>query len=320
MNILCLDPIDSHAAELLGRRHSLVSADHAHAGDKSTLLADQEIIIFRSGMKLSSDLISAAPKLRLLVRAGSGIDNVDIDFVRERGIRLVRIPGPSAQSVAELTFALMLSLSRNVALADSLLRQGHWPKPKLGGPLLAGKTLGIVGVGNIGTRVGELGVAWRMHVIGCVDPHSRVSADEFARKGIQLTSIDEVLSGADFVTLHVPLKDSTFHLIDESALARMKAGAFLINTARGGVVDEDALYEELTAARRLAGAALDVHEREGEGVLSPFRDLHNVVLTPHIGGSATDSQREIGRRLIQLINSFIDGRIEQEAKDTELVT
>jgi D-3-phosphoglycerate dehydrogenase / 2-oxoglutarate reductase len=320
MNILCLDPIDSNAAELLRRRHSLVSTDHTRVGNPYDLLADQEIIIFRSGVKMSSELISAAPRLRLLVRAGSGIDNVDIDFVRERGIRLVRIPGPSAQSVAELTFALMLTLSRKVALADRFLRQGHWPKPKLGGPLLAGKTLGIVGVGNIGTRVGELGVAWRMDVIGCVDPLSHVSAEQFASKDIRLASLEDVLAVADFVTLHVPLNDSTLHLIDAPALSRMKTGAFLINTARGGVVDEVALYEELTTGRRLAGAALDVHEHEGEGVLSPFRELPNVVLTPHIGGSATDSQREIGRRLIQIIDSFIEGRIEQEAKDSELVT
>jgi D-3-phosphoglycerate dehydrogenase len=164
--------------------------------------------------------------------------------------------------------------------------------------------LGIVGAGNIGSRVGQMGVAWDMEVIACVEYPSALRAAELAEKGIRLTSFDEVISAADFVSIHVPLKDSTRNLINADVLCRMKPGAFLINLARGGVVDEQALYKALTKGDRLRGAALDVHEQEGEGKISPLAGLPNVILTPHIGAMTVDSQREIGRRVIEAVNSF----------------
>jgi D-3-phosphoglycerate dehydrogenase len=320
VDILLASPIDSSAIDSLRRSHNVECAFDAGPASLRSLLRDREVLIFRSGVDISSEVLGSAQRLRFVVRAGSGLDNVDVDYLRSRGIRLVRIPGPGAQAVAELTFALMLSLARNVCLADQLIRQGRWPKSELGGPLTGGKTLGIVGVGNIGTRVGILASRWGMRVVGCVEYPSQLRADAFRDRGITLIDCDTVTAEADFLTLHVPLKDSTHELIGERALSRMKEGSFLINASRGGVVDERALYRALTEGGRLRGAALDVHEHEGEGTISPFSSLPNVVLTPHIGAMALDSQREIGRRVIQLIESFVEGRIEEEAEDRELVT
>ncbi len=238
-----------------------------------------------------------------MIRAGSGLDNIDLEYARNRGLELIRIPGPGAQSVAELAFGLMLNLARQVVLADRLLRQGRWAKHELTGYLLTGKRLGIIGTGNIGSRVGWLGAAWGMDVIGCVEHPSSDRARELQAMGIRLTDMDEVLRTADFVTVHVPLKDATHHLIDAQALARMKPGAFLTNLARGGVVDEAALYRALSADGGVAGAGMDVHECEGEGVISPLAMLPNVVLTPHIGAMAIDAQRQIGERVIEIVEA-----------------
>jgi D-3-phosphoglycerate dehydrogenase / 2-oxoglutarate reductase len=225
----------------------------------------------------------------------------------------------SGPPVAEFTFALLLSLARKVSLADRMLREGRWPKPELGGPLLRGKVLGIVGAGNIGSLVGEMGSAWGMRVVGCVAHPSVDVAGRLARRGITLVDFDQVVASADFVTLHVPLDDSTHHMVDAPVLDRMKPGSLLVNVARGGVVDEKALREALADGTRLAGAALDVHETEGEGTVSPLAELPNVVLTPHIGAMALDSQRLIGERVVELIDAFHQGRLDQEVRDGEHV-
>ncbi|MGH3944081.1 MAG: NAD(P)-dependent oxidoreductase, partial [Pseudonocardiaceae bacterium] len=235
-----------------------------------------------------------------------------------RNVEVVRVPGSSAQPVAEFTFALLLSLVRKVALADRQLRQGHWPKAALGGPLLTGKTLGIVGAGRIGSRVGEMGAAWGMRVIGCVADSAPVTRAGLAARGIMVASFDTVVAEADFLSLHVPLDEATRHLIDARVLSHLKRGSYLINVARGGVVDEAALYPELTEGDRLVGAALDVHEREGEGTRSPFADLPNVVLTPHIGAMALDSQRLIGQRVVELVSAYQQGRLLEELGPEEV--
>src|SRR4051812_44029944 len=191
---------------------------------------------------MSAAVLDEAPNLELLVRAGSGLDNIDVARARERDVRILRVPGSSAQPVAELTFGLLLSLARKVALADRLLRDGHWPKPQLGGPLLAGQTLGIVGAGRIGSRVGEMGAAWGMRAIGCVDRPDPAVAAALARRGVALSDFDTVVAEADFLCLHLPLDDRTHHIVDAGVLSRMKTGSFLVNMARGGVVDEVALH------------------------------------------------------------------------------
>lgn len=316
MKVLLASPIDPATTEVLRERHDVVQADPAHL---RSAVGDAEVVVLRSGPTLSAEVLTGAPRLRLVVRAGSGLDNIDLDAARERGITVVRIAGMSAAPVAELTFALLLALARKVTLADRLIRDGSWPKQRLGGPLLRGKTLGVVGAGNIGGLVGQMGYVWGMHVLGCVARPDATVGEQLAQRGIVLSDFDEVVEQADFVTLHVPLSDTTRHLVDAEVLDRMRPGSLLVNMARGGVVDEKALHEALVEGRTVAGAALDVHEAEGDGTISPLADLPNVVLTPHIGAMAVDTQQRIGARVLELVEAYHDRRLEEELDHGELV-
>lgn len=319
MKLLLASPIDPPTVETLEREYDVQRAEGAEPARLREAIADRTAVVLRSGVQLSADVLSHATELRLVIRAGAGLDNVDVDFARQQGIRVVRIPGMSAQPVAEFTFALLLSLARKVSLADRHMRRGEWPKPDLGGTLLMGKTLGIVGAGNIGGRVGELGAAWDMQVLGSVGHPDPQVADDLRTRGITLADTHDVVAKADFLCLHVPLDASTRYLIDEAALSRMRPGSLLVNVARGGVVNEQALYDRLLAGDTLAGAALDVHEHEGDGTVSRFAALPNVVLTPHIGAMALDSQRLIGDRVTELIQAFQQGRLDEEVRDGEHV-
>jgi len=248
--------------------------------------------------------MEGAPNLRLVIRAGSGTDNLDLDYIKRRGLKLERIPEPGAFAVAELSIAFMISLARNVLHVDRLLRKGRWTKYEFTGYLLGSKVLGIIGAGNIGSRVGELAAALGMKVIGCVKNPSPDKAEKLAGKGIQLKDCSEVISTADFLSLHVPLNESTRNLINADVLSTMKPGSFLINLSRGGVVNEQDLYKALTEDGKLRGAAMDVHEFEGEGCISPLASLPNVILTPHVGAQTHDTQFQIGLRILEIIDSF----------------
>lgn len=304
MKILIASSIDPAAKQRLCAGHDVVEAINAPEDVLVERIADREAVIFRSGVQISERVMSAAPDLKLLVRAGSGLDNVDVGYVERQGLHLERIPGPGGRAVAEMTFGLLLAVARRVVEGDQLLREGHWAKSRLGGRLLRDKTLGVVGVGNIGGQVAELGRAWGMHPIGCVDHYTPERAAEMAERGVRLTDIEDVVSNADFITIHVPLNQSTRHLFNAALLAKAKPGAYLVNIARGGVVDEQALHEQLVNGGPLSGAALDVHEAEGEGAISPLAGLPNVVLTPHIGAMATDAQHEIGERIVSIVDGF----------------
>lgn len=303
MRILIASQIAPEALATLQARHDVRIALGASEADLSAAAVDREAIVFRSGVSIGPGVL-AAPDLRLLVRAGSGLDNLDLATVRERGIELVRIPGPGAQAVAELTFGLMIALARSIVLADRHLRNAHWAKSELVGYNLRGKRLGVVGLGSIGTRVATLGLAWGMRPIGVVAHPSEERARSFAAQGVDLADLDRVLEESDFISLHVPLDDATRGMIGADQLARVKPGAFLVNIARGGVVDEAALLGALQPGGRLRGAALDVHVAEGEGRRSPLADLPNVVLTPHIGAQTIDAQEEIGREVVAIIDRF----------------
>lgn len=306
MKIIVISPISRPAIEALRQKHEVVCAFNAAHEEIRRRIADCEALVFRSGPVIDADVMRCAPRLRLVIRAGSGLDNLDLDYVRERGIELHRIEAPGARAVAELSFAMMLSLARQVRRADALLRQGRWAKDDLTGFLLFGKTLGIYGAGNIGSTVGRMGAAWGMRVIGCVEAPTSVRECELAQAGIQLAEADEVLSTSDFISLHVPLTPSTRGLIGQEALAKMKSTAILTNLARGGVVDERALLDALES-RRLAGAGMDVHELEGNGHVSPLAGLPNVILTPHIGSGTLDTQRAIGEEVLRIVDAHAAG-------------
>lgn len=319
MRILLASPIDPGTVSLLEQRYDVTKTHKPAAAELKQAIADRETLILRSGVDITSGVMDSAGDLRLILRAGSGVDNIDVDHARRRDIRVVRIPGMSAPPVAEFTFALRLRAARKVTYADRLLRQGHWPKPQLGGPLLAGKTLGVMGAGNIGSLVGQMGAAWGMEVLGSVAAPNDKVAEGLRRRGITLADNERVLTDSDFLCLHVPLEETTRHMIGRDELARMKPGSILVNVARGGVVDEAALYDALSSGSTVAGAALDVHEVEGEGTVSRLAELDNVVLTPHIGAMALDSQRLIGDRLVQLLDAHQRGELEIEVREEEHV-
>jgi phosphoglycerate dehydrogenase-like enzyme len=297
--ILIASQIAPTALAALQAEHDVRLAIGASEEALAEAAADREAIVFRSGVSIGPGAL-AAPDLRLLVRAGSGLDNLDLDTVRARGIELVRIPGPGAQAVAELTLGLMIALARQVVRADRSLREAHWIKSELVGYNLRDKQLGIVGMGSIGSRVAQLGRAWGMHPVGVVEHPSTERARRFEAEGLRLTTLEEVLATGDFISIHTPLNDATRGLIGRAELAKVKPGAFLVNIARGGVVDEAALAEALEPGGPLRGAALDVHVAEGEGKRSPLADLPNVILTPHIGAQTVDAQEEIGREVVAI--------------------
>ena len=316
MKVLLASPIDPGATKALHSRHDLVESTGL---DLRWAITDAEVVILRSGPVLSEEVLAAAPALRVVLRAGSGLDNIDVDAARARGIRVIRIAGMSAAPVAELTFALLLALARKVTIADRLIREGRWPKHELSGPLLRGRTLGVVGAGNIGGLVGQMGDAWGMRVLGCVARPSRAVGEQLAQRGITLAKFDALVEQADFLTLHVPLDATTEHLVDANVLDRMRCGSLLVNMARGGVVDEKSLFDALTLGRTVAGAALDVHGTEGDGTIPLLAALPQVVLTPHIGAMAVDAQRQIGARVLELVEAWAEGRLEEELDHGELV-
>lgn len=301
MKVLIASSIDREAIEAMSVEHDPIIGIGADEDSLCEEIVGCQALVFRSGVQITRRVIEAGQDLQIVIRAGSGLDNIDLDAVRERGIRFVSVPGPGAKAVAELSFAMMLALARRLFWADSEWRAGHWVKPQASGRLLTGSVLGVVGAGNIGTRVGRLGDAWGMEVLGCVEFPTPEASDRLKSHGITLTDFESVMSKSDFISVHVPLQESTTSLIGPEAIALMKPDAILVNMARGGVVDEAALRVGLLEGR-IAAAGLDVHEVEGEGNRSPLADLDNVILTPHIGSNALDSQRQIG----EIVLSFLD--------------
>jgi phosphoglycerate dehydrogenase-like enzyme len=300
VKLLIASPIYEKAIDRLREKHDVVCAFNASEEVLKQHIPDREVLIFRSGVNISAEVLKCGPEMQLLIRAGSGLDNLDLEYVEQHDINLIRIPEPGAQAVAELGFALMLALARQIVVADSSLRQGQWTKHELSGYLLSGKTLGVYGAGSIGSTIGRMGAAWNMNVVGCVKHRSEERSDQFAKQGIRLATASEVLAQADFLTINVPLNEENRYLFGAEAFSSMKQGAFLINLARGGIVNERELQKAL-ATGHLGGAALDVHEKEGAGKISPLAEYTNVILTPHIGAMTIDSQKAIGERVIELL-------------------
>lgn len=246
-------------------------------------------LIVRSATTVDARLLEAAPELKVVGRAGVGVDNIDVAAASERGVAVMNAPGGNTVSAAELTMALLLSVARRVSEADRSMREGRWDRANLQGVELRGRTLGVVGAGRIGSAVADRCRAFGMRVI-VHDPY--LSADRLAELRSVVIELDQLLAEADVITLHVPLTDETRGLIGESALARMKKGAFLVNLSRGGVVDESALARALIEGR-IAGAGLDVYETEPLSPESPLLSAPNLVLTPHLGASTKEAQVQV---------------------------
>ena len=243
------------------------------------IIPEYDGLAVRSATKVTARLLERATRLKVIGRAGVGVDNVDIEAATRRGVVVMNTPGGSSTTVAELTLAHMVALARHVAQATASVKGGKWEKKKFQGRELAGKTLGVVGIGNIGSIVVERCQAMKMRVIA-YDPF--IAAEAAAKLGVTQVSLDELWAQADFISLHVPLTEQTRNLVNAQSLARMKKGAMLVNCARGGLIDETALADAL-ASGHLGGAALDVFEQEPPPPGHPLLQLENFICTPHIG-------------------------------------
>lgn len=248
-----------------------------------------DVLVVRSATRVSKEVIEAGKNLKVIARAGVGLDNIDVEAAERRNIKVVNSPEALTIAVAELTLGLMLSLARRIPSADLSTKRGRWEKAKFMGTELRDKTLGIVGTGRIGRAVGYKASAFFMNLLA----YDVVQNKEFEKRaGCEYVDLQTLLKASDFVTLHVALTPKTRHMIGKRELGLMKPTAFLINTSRGEVVDEAALVEALKE-KRIAGAALDVYEKEPP-LNSPLLKLDNVILTPHIGASTIEAQREAG--------------------------
>jgi D-3-phosphoglycerate dehydrogenase len=250
-------------------------------------------------------MIDKADKCKIIARVGVGLDNVDQDAAKARNIRVINAVEGAMNAVAELVLGLMLSLARQTARGDRSIRNGQWLKNELKGTELRGKYLGIIGLGNIGKRLGRLARALNMNIIG----YDVIPIDEeFAKEvGLMKADLDTLLQSSDYISIHVPLLDSTYHLINAQKISTMKKTAKIINTSRGGVVDEDALYDALKNGL-LGGAALDVFEKE-PAIGNKLAELDNVILTPHIGAQTKEAQslaaNIIGEKIVQILRGVI---------------
>lgn len=258
-------------------------------------------LIVRSTTKVTRSLIRRAGRIQVIGRAGVGVDNIDQDAATEMGAAVLNAPAGNTVSAAELTMALILSVVRKVAAADRSVRAGEWQRKRFGGVELRGRTLGLVGAGRIGGEVARRCKAFGMHVLAS-DPYL---TDERARElGVERVELDELKLRADVISLHVPLTDRTRNMFAETQLRQLKRGAFLVNVARGGVVDEVALVNVLTDGH-LAGAALDVFDREPLPSESPLREAPNLVLTPHLGASTTEAQELVAEEIAEAVRAAL---------------
>lgn len=263
-------------------------------------MADCDALIVRSATAVNAELLSGARRLQVIGRAGIGVDNIEVPAATERGIAVLNTPDANATTTAELTIAHLLSLCRHLPQADASVRRGEWKRSAYTGTELAGKTLGIIGYGTIGRLVASRCQALRMEVV-VHDPF--VTEAVLGEHGVTGLDLEELLQAADFVTLHCPLNPHTRGLINAERIALMKPGARLVNCARGGLVDEEALREALVGGR-LAGAALDVYAQEPPAA-SPLLELPNVVLTPHLGASTHEAQIAVGSAIARSVLTYL---------------
>ena len=304
--VLVCDSIDKSGLESMKRGG--LAVDYKPEIKPQELISsvkDYDVIIVRSRSKITKDVIDAATNAKIIARVGVGLDNVDTKAAEAKKIRVINAPEAASIAVAELAIGLMISLARSIPRADSETKKGSWIKKDLMGTQLSGKYLGIVGVGNIGRNIGRMAKALRMNLIG-YDPYP-INREYISETGMVVTDLNTLLESSDFVTCHVPATAETIHMFNTERLARMKPTAYLVNTSRGEIIDERALYEVLKAGK-LAGAALDVFEVEpptNKDLLS----LPNLVCTPHVGAQTREAQElastVIAEKVIQILRGVI---------------
>jgi D-3-phosphoglycerate dehydrogenase / 2-oxoglutarate reductase len=302
--VLVADPISERGiAELAEGKLLQVDVLTGKSQEELLEIIDQyQGLVVRSQTKVTPALLAAAKQLKVVGRAGVGVDNVDVDFATKRGVIVMNTPGGNTISTAEHAFSLMMSISRNIPQADASVKSGKWDRKNFEGVELHGKTLAILGMGRIGTEFASRANAFGMKVLA-YDPY--LSAARAKSLGVELVErLDEIIPQADYITMHMPLTPETKHMLNAERLAKAKKGVRIVNCARGGLIDEQALYEALKT-RHVAAAALDVFEVEPPPADYPLRELSNVVFTPHLGASTAEAQESVGIEVAQQIRAAL---------------
>jgi len=302
IKLLVTDELSEEGLEML-RRGGQVQVDvrpNIPHDELLKILGDYDALVIRSGTKVTADVIEAGKNLKVVGRAGVGVDNVDVKAATRRGILVMNTPSANIISAAEHTMAMMLSLARNIVWADASLKRGEWKRSKFTGIELNGKTLGIVGIGRVGGEVAKRAKSFQMKLIG-YDPY--IPPEVAVKLGVRLMPLEQVIEEADIITIHAALTPSTHHLISKELIAKMKPNAMVLNVARGELIDEEALYQALKD-KRIAGAALDVFEKEPP-TGSKLLTLDNAVLTPHLGASTKEAQEKVSVEMAEAVKAFL---------------
>jgi D-3-phosphoglycerate dehydrogenase / 2-oxoglutarate reductase len=309
MKIVVAEKVAPNAVQLLKDEPgwNVITADQIN-GNLAATLPDADALIVRSAVDVNAEVLRNAGKLRVIGRAGVGVDNIDLDAATKAGIAVMNTPGANAVAVAEHTLALMLALARHIVRADTTTRAGKWDKKSLQGTELRAKTLGIVGLGRIGMEVARRAKAFEMKIVAH-DPFVAVSVTRELE--IQLADLDQVYAAADYLTLHLGLTPQTIGMINEQAITKMKKGVRIINCARGELVDEAAVAAAL-ASKHVAGIALDVFTEEPPKS-SPLLALENVLATPHIAGSTNEAQDAVGVQIASQVREYLKRGVIQNA-------
>jgi D-3-phosphoglycerate dehydrogenase/(S)-sulfolactate dehydrogenase len=309
-SVLVADDLSPQAVDHLRSRGLEVEVKTGLPPDRlAEAVARHDGLLIRSATRVTAALLEGAPRLRVVGRAGVGVDNVDLEAATRRGVLVVNTPGGSSIAVAELALGLLLSLVRHLGAASASVKAGRWEKKRFQGRELAGKTLGVVGIGNVGSALVTRAQAMGMTVIA-YDPF--IAPEAAARLGARLVELPAIWDEADVVSLHVPLTEQTRNLVDRTVLARMRPGALLVNCARGGLVDEAALAEAL-AAGRLGGAAFDVFAEEPPPADHPLLKLENFVCTPHLGASTEEAQSAVAVAVAEQVAAYLVDGVVQNA-------
>jgi D-3-phosphoglycerate dehydrogenase len=306
--VLVADNLSPKGIDILKREESIKCYVWGNfgLGELRASIGEYDGIIVRSKTKLTADIINASEKLKVIGRAGIGVDNIDIEAATRKGIVVMNTPRENAIAAAEHTVGMILAICRNIPQANASTKSGKWERGKFMGIELFGKTLGIIGIGNIGSLVAERALGLKMNVIA-YDPY--IPKGIAGQKGIPLVALDDLLSQSDFITIHTPLTEETRNLLDEEAFTKVKTGVIIINCARGGIVKEEALLNALKSGK-VGGTSLDVLENE-PATDNPLFKLDNVICTPHIGASTREAQENVAVAIAeQVVDFFINKRIQ----------
>ncbi|RKY33025.1 MAG: phosphoglycerate dehydrogenase [Candidatus Omnitrophota bacterium] len=306
MKILVSDPLSDEGLKILKevKEFSVEVKTGLKPEELKNIIKDYNAILVRSATKLNKEVIEAATKLKVIGRAGVGLDNVDLEAATQKGIIVMNTPAGNTISTAEHTMSMVLALSRNIAQANESLKKGEWKRSKFMGVELYGKTLGIIGLGRIGKEVAKRALSFGMKILA-YDPFLSIEAAEGT--GVEVAELNELLKNSDYITVHTPITDETKHMISTKEFTLMKRGVRVINCARGGIIDEKALVEAVKESK-VAGAALDVYEQEPLPADSQLLKLDNILTTPHLGASTEEAQVNVAIEVAQIVRDALLGK------------